>query len=36
MLFSRTRDLDAFTGSYKDRSIMYDGMINAFDKAIGD
>jgi hypothetical protein len=23
-----------FTGTYKDRSIMYDGMINAFNKAI--
>jgi hypothetical protein len=36
MLFSRTLDLDPFTGSYKDSSIMYDEMINAFDKAIGD
>jgi hypothetical protein len=23
-----------FTGNYKDRNIMYDGMINAFNKAI--
>jgi hypothetical protein len=27
---------DPFTGSYKDSSIMYDGMINASDKAICD
>jgi hypothetical protein len=30
----RSRDLAPFTGTYKDRRIMYDGMINAFDKAI--
>ncbi|KAG9235920.1 hypothetical protein BJ875DRAFT_527697 [Amylocarpus encephaloides] len=33
VLFSR-RDLAFFTGTYRDRSIMYDGMINAFNKAI--
>jgi hypothetical protein len=31
----RTRDLASFTGTYKDSSIMYDGMVNVFDKAIG-
>ncbi|RFU32678.1 hypothetical protein B7463_g3638, partial [Scytalidium lignicola] len=30
----RSRDLAPFTGTYKDYNIMYDGMINAFDKAI--
>ncbi|KAG9237290.1 hypothetical protein BJ875DRAFT_533004 [Amylocarpus encephaloides] len=30
----RGRDLAPFTGTYKDRSIMYDGTINAFNKAI--
>ena len=30
----RSRDLAPFTGTYKDCSIMYDGMINAFNKAI--
>lgn len=30
----RSRDLVPFTGTYKDRSIMSDGMINAFNKAI--
>jgi serine/threonine protein kinase len=30
----RGRDLAPFTGTYKDRSIMYAGMINAFNKAI--
>jgi serine/threonine protein kinase len=30
----RTRDLAPFTGTYKDRSLMYDGMINAFNSAI--
>ena len=30
----RSRDLAPFTGTYKDRSIMYDGMISAFSKAI--
>jgi hypothetical protein len=30
----RSRDLAPFTGTYKDRSIMYDGMINAFNGAI--
>ncbi|KAH9205216.1 hypothetical protein DL95DRAFT_528943 [Leptodontidium sp. 2 PMI_412] len=30
----RSRDLAPFTGTYKDRSIMYDGMINAFNVAI--
>ena len=30
----RSRDLAPFTGTYKDRSIMYAGMINAFNKAI--
>jgi Fungal protein kinase len=32
--FFRSRDLAPFTGTYKDRRIMYDGMINAFSKAI--
>jgi hypothetical protein len=31
----RGRDLAPFTGTYRDRSIMYDGMINAFNQAIG-
>jgi hypothetical protein len=30
----RSRDPAPFTGTYKDRSIMYYGMINAFNKAI--
>jgi hypothetical protein len=30
----RSRDLAPFTGTYKDRSIMYGGMIDAFQKAI--
>jgi len=30
----RSRDLAPFTGTYNNRSIMYDGMINAFNKAI--
>ncbi|KAG9241301.1 hypothetical protein BJ878DRAFT_536604 [Calycina marina] len=30
----RSRDLAPFTGTYKDRNIMYEGMINAFNKAI--
>jgi hypothetical protein len=30
----RSRDLASFTGTYKDRSIIYGGMINAFNKAI--
>ena len=29
------RDLAPFTGTYKDRSIMYDGMVSVFRKAIG-
>ena len=33
--FLRSRDLAPLLGTYKDRSIMYDGMINAFNKAIG-
>ena len=31
----RARDLVPFTGTYKDRSLMYEGMINAFYKVIG-
>jgi serine/threonine protein kinase len=30
----RSRDLAPFTGTYKDRNIMYGGMIDAFNKAI--
>ncbi|KAF8847632.1 hypothetical protein BDZ45DRAFT_754708 [Acephala macrosclerotiorum] len=30
----RSRDLAPFTGTYKDRSVMYNGIINAFNKAI--
>jgi hypothetical protein len=30
----RGRDLAPFTGTYKDRSIMYDGIIDAFERAI--
>jgi len=30
----RSRDLAPFTGTYKDRNIIYGGMINAFNKAI--
>lgn len=30
----RSQDLAPFTGTYKDRSIMYDRMINTFNKAI--
>ena len=30
----RSRDLGPFTGTYKDRNIMYDGMINAFNRVI--
>jgi hypothetical protein len=30
----RSRDLAPFTGIYQDCSIMYNGMINAFNKAI--
>jgi hypothetical protein len=30
----RSRDLAPFTGTYRDCSIMYDGTINAFNKAI--
>jgi len=30
----RSRDLAPFTGTYKNRNIVYDGMINAFNKAI--
>ena len=31
----RSRDLAPFTGTYKDRSIMYNRMISAFNKATG-
>jgi hypothetical protein len=30
----RSRDLAPFTGTYKDRNIMYGGMINVFNKVI--